>query len=168
MEEIMKCVMCENQKKLKSRDVTVKYKESGLDNVTIHNVQKFVCDVCGEEYLSFGDADKLHQLIAHILVRKKDLLSGKEVRFLRSYLGYSTKVFSRLSRYDASTISRIENDKQQVSPQFDVLIRSLVANKLPDRDYRLHDLWINKSGDSAKRIELSAAKKGWTIFKKAA
>lgn len=160
--------MCENKKNLKREMTTVKYRDCGLDNVTIHNIEKYKCHVCGEEYFQLGDIEKLHQLIATLLVRKQALLNSREVRFLRSYLGYSTQVFSKLTRYNQATISRFENGKQSISLQFDILLRSLVANQLPDRDYDLHDLWIKHEGESTKRIDLASQKNGWAILKSAA
>ena len=50
-----------------------------------------------------------------------------------------------------------------MSKKFEVLIRSLVANMLPDRDYDLHDLWINEGGESYKRIVLNASDGGWSV-----
>lgn len=168
LEEKMKCVMCENKKNLKSEITTVKYRDCGLDNITIHNIEKYKCPVCGEEYFQYGDIEKLHEIIAALLLRKQAVLSGNEIRFLRTYLGYSTQVFSKLTRYNQATISRFENGKQDVSLQFDILLRSLVANRLPDRDYDLHDLWIKQEGESIKRIELAAQKNGWKILKRVA
>jgi putative zinc finger/helix-turn-helix YgiT family protein len=164
----MKCVMCENKRPLKRELVTVKYKDCGLDNITIHKIERFHCIQCGEDYTSFGNTDKLHKIIASILMRKKNPLLGKEIRFLRTYLGYATKVFAKLCRVNDATISRIENGKQTPSGQFDILIRALVASRFPDRDYDLHDLWIKEEGESTQRIELSAQKEGWSIVKSAA
>jgi len=45
----MKCTMCENEKPLKKERITVKYKDCGLDNVTLIGVTYYKCHQCGEE-----------------------------------------------------------------------------------------------------------------------
>jgi putative zinc finger/helix-turn-helix YgiT family protein len=165
MEKKMKCVMCDNNKLLKKQKTTKKYKESGLDNVTLHGVEYYKCDKCGEEYYGYGDQESLHALIARVLILKKELLTGKEVRFLRTYLGYSTTMFASLTCYTVESISRFETNDRDVSDKFDILVRAIVALKLPDpdRDYDLHDLWLNKQGESYNRIELNAKRNGWSV-----
>lgn len=159
----MKCVMCDNPAPLKRRPTTVKYKESGLDNVTLHGVEYHKCDRCGEEYFGYGDMEKLHQLIAGLLIEKKGLLTGKEIRFLRTYLGYSGAVFAKFTDYTPESISRMENGKMDIKKTFDRLVRSLVLDKLPDRDYDLHDLWLQEKGKVLKRISLKAKNENWVV-----
>lgn len=162
----MKCIECDNPKDLSGKAITLKYKECGLDNVTLHGVMNYHCGQCGEDYTGFGDQEKLHALIASVLVRKKGVLQGNEIRFLRTYLGYSGIYFARLTGYTKESISRFENQKKPVEVAFDRLVRSLVVNKLPDRQYDLHDLWINEQGDTYHRIEIDAKKSGgWHLAK---
>ena len=168
MEEIMKCVMCENNKILKSRRITIKYKECGLDNVTLIGLEGFKCSLCGEEYFSYGDQEKLHTLIAQALITKKSRLKADEIRFLRTYLGYSGSYFAKLTGYSKEAVSRFENNKTNPSLSFDRLVRSLVANKLPDRQYNLHDMWLSQKGPSMKRIEINSQKGKWHLANLAA
>ncbi len=159
----MKCIMCDNKQNLKRQAVTVKYKDCGLDNVVLHGVELFRCDRCGESYYGYGDVERLHQLIAGILIRKRALLNGKEIRFLRTYLGYSGTMFAELTGYTKESISRMENGKLTIAKAFDRLVRSLVANRLPDRDYDLQDLWLKEKGQSLKYIELRARNHEWIV-----
>lgn len=159
----MNCIMCENKKQLKRRVVTKKYKESGLDNVVLRGVEHFKCERCGEEYFGFGNLDQLHGLIAKALIYKKGPLRGKEVRFLRTYLGYSGKMFAALTGFTKETLSRFENEKQPISKTFDVLVRTLVVTKLPNRDYDFHDWWLQQKGTDSKRVELEAKGKTWHL-----
>ena len=161
----MTCSMCDNTKGLKGKKVTHKYKESGLDNVTLIGVEHFRCDQCGEEYFSFGLIEELHEAIAHVLLRKKDLLTGSEVRFLRKHLGYSGTMFAKLIGYDDSTLSRLENGAQPITRTFDHLVRFSVASKIPDRNYDLHDLILKGEGVDASRIELTSSARGGWKFK---
>ncbi len=159
----MKCIMCDNKQNLKRQTTTVKYKDCGLDNVTLYGVEFFKCDQCGEIYYGYGDTEKLHSAIAEILILNKDLLSGKEIRFLRTYLGYSGAVFARLTGYTKESISRMENGKQNIVKPFDRLVRYFVSTKLPHRDYDLQDLWLKDEGKSLKRIELKAHNNNWVL-----
>lgn len=159
----MKCVMCENEKNLKKESIKMKYKECGLDNVVLDGVDHFRCDKCGEEFFGFGDQEQLHAIIAETLIKdKKDLLSGKEIRFLRSYLGYSGAVFAKLIGYSKEALSRIENHKSTVTLTFDRLIRSMVASRLPNRDYNLYDMWLKHQGKKLTQICLTQ-KNGWHL-----
>lgn len=164
----MKCIMCSNKMTLKKKTVTVKYKECGLDNVTLRGAERYHCLQCGEEYLNLGNLDELHCLLAHALVLKKGLLNGNEIRFLRTYLGYSTKVFAKLTGYDPATLSRFENSRQPISYPFNILVRSLVANCLPNREYGLHEKWLKNEGKSTRHIEIISNRKKWRIAKHAA
>lgn len=163
----MKCSMCESAKSLKSTAVMHKYKECGLDNVILHGVKESRCEDCGEIYRSFGDVEKLHQLIAFHLVRKADLLTGKEVRFLRKYLGYSGSVFSKLVGYEVEHLSRIENGKAAVQETFDRLVRALVIEKMPDREYNLQDLFLQNRFVKLEWLEFSLSGKDWKLKKTA-
>lgn len=159
----MKCAMCENPKSLKKSRITVKYKDCGLDNVTLVGVRYYKCDRCGEEYFGYGNTEILHKIIAQILLIKSGFLTGKEVRFLRKQLGYSGKMFARLIGYEHETLSRIENDKNPVTPAFDRVVRFAVAERIHDRDYDLHDELL-KGGEKFKRIELVATNQGdWKL-----
>lgn len=163
----MKCSMCENTKTLATSSVTHKYKECGLDSVILHGVKVSKCENCGETYFNFGNVDKLHQLIASYLVKKSDILTGQEIRFLRKYLGYSGTVFAGLVGYEVEHLSRLENGKSPISETFDRLVRTLVMEKIPSRDYSLHDLFIEGKAIKISWLEFSRSGKIWK-FKKSA
>lgn len=159
----MYCTSCDYEKALKGQLVTKKFEESGLDNITLKGVQEFRCPHCGETYLNYGNLEELHQLIAHCLVRKKSVLTGKEVRFLRKHMGYSSTVLAQLVGQELETISRIENGKAKVVPLFDHYIRALVTQKTKDRNYDLHDHILNQTGRDFSRLEAQLKKTGWDV-----
>ncbi len=161
---MMTCAMCDNKKPLKKTKITHKYKECGLDNVTLVGLEYFRCEKCGEEYYGYGNMEKLNEVIANTLIRKKEFLSGFEVRFLRKHLGYSGSMFSKIIGYDGATLSRLEKGAQPVTKAFDRLIRFTVAAKIPDRNYDLHDQILKGEGMELKRIELTAMAHGeWKL-----
>jgi len=159
----MKCVICDNPKALKKKPITMRYKQCGLENVVLHGVERFRCGHCGEEYINFGDQEQLHALIAGTLISKKGLLNGREVKFLRTYLGYSGAMFAKRVGYTKETLSRYENGKVEISKTFDILLRALVATSLPDRDYDLHDQILGEQRKTFKLIELNVKNDKWHL-----
>ena len=163
----MLCTSCTYDKTLKSTRITHKYRESGLDNVTLHGIQYEKCPKCGEEYFGYGDMEQLHALIARVLVSKKMPLTFREAKFLRKFLGLSGSEYAARIDVAHETVSRYETGKLKIPTQYDTLLRALVATKLPDRDYDLHDSILHLKGPVLKRISLSAGDGIWTLKKSA-
>jgi putative zinc finger/helix-turn-helix YgiT family protein len=159
----MYCSTCDNTKALKPVYVTKKFDESGLDNITLKGVMEYKCPKCGETYFGYGNIEQLHELIAQHLIRKRGALTDKEIRFLRKYMGYSSAMLAKLVTVTPETISRIENGKVKINPLFDHFIRALVIEKLPDRNYDLHDHILNDSGEDFSRLEASYKNSNWNV-----
>ncbi len=104
----MRCTMCESKKKLKPEIKNLKYDISGLDNVMIYGVKEYHCDHCGERYLQYGNHDEIDSAIAEALLKKEKSLTGKEIRFLRTWKGYSGQRFANLLNTSAAHLYRIE------------------------------------------------------------
>ena len=164
----MKCTQCNNKSSLQARTINLKYKGCDLDNVTIHNVKMYRCDKCGEEYIQLNNEHKIHEGIAQLLLAKRDLLTGPEIRFLRTFLGYNIQIFARLTGYDPATLSRIEHGKQSITQPFNNYVRSLVAYKIPHCRRDLHELWIKNEGLPVKHIDLLPSGKVWATAIQAA
>lgn len=154
---------------MKTDVIVHRFKESGLDNVILHGVRQHRCSHCGEVLYDFGHLNQLHQLIADTLLRKKELLLGPEIRFLRTYIGYSSEMFARIIGLDKTSLSRIENGRSKISNQVNMSVRFAVAGKMADRDYDLHDFIeaIEKEAlISFKNAEFKASPKGhWQLQK---
>lgn len=167
----MECPSCNSKKEMKSETITHKFKESGLDNVILSGVKSYRCNECGEVVYDFGDLNQLNRIIAEALLRKKGHLSGKEIRFLRSYVGYSSEMFARILGYDKTSWSRIENDRSKISNQVNMAVRWAVAGKLADRDYDVHDLILAMETEDFvdfDKVHLKAsARSGWQMQKSA-
>jgi transcriptional regulator with XRE-family HTH domain len=156
----MKCSMCENDNELTSSSIVYRYKDCGLDNVILHGVKESRCENCGEVYYNFGNIENLHRLITQQLVLKDTPLVGAEIRFLRKFLGYSSATFAKLVGYEIEHLSRIENGRP-VQTVFDHLVKALVLNKLPNRNYDLHDLFLDGKAMSFEWLEFSLKGKDW-------
>jgi transcriptional regulator with XRE-family HTH domain len=59
-------------------------------------------------------------------------LKGAEVRFLRKFLGMNGDEFSNLVDIDRTTLSKWENDQQEIGKHSDRLIRFLAMAKSAD------------------------------------
>jgi putative zinc finger/helix-turn-helix YgiT family protein len=157
--------MCENEKELKTMSITYRYKDCGIDNVILHGVRESRCEECGEVYYNFGNLEVLHRLIAQHLIEKSDLLTGKEIRFLRKFLGYSSAVFSKLVGYEIEHLSRVENGKMPVQKIFDRLVRLMVAKRWPERNYDLQDLFLEGKVMKLDWLEFSLKGNEWKLRK---
>lgn len=104
---------------------TYRYKECGLDNVYLLNMEVRVCDSCGSKVPRLKRMPDLHATIARAIAMQPCPLRGQDIRFLRKQLGHSAKEWARLLRTDASTLSRWENGQQELGTQSDTLIRLL-------------------------------------------
>jgi len=131
----MKCLDC-------NKDMTVAkevyhYTESGLDNVYLHNVEVYRCE-CGEEFASIPAIIKLNSVIGLNLIKKKTYLSGNEIRFLRKNAGLNAKSFAEFIGVNKSTLSRWENNKQDIDKSNDRLVRLVYANMkgIPQEEIR--------------------------------
>jgi putative zinc finger/helix-turn-helix YgiT family protein len=162
MKHKIQCVKCDYQKDLVWKLQKVyKYEESGL-NVTLKNgVHLAACPQCGEQYVSIRQLDSLHAEIEKWLLLKDGLLSGTEVRFLRTRLGFSTKKLATIMGHSYENISKIENGKLPVTKHFDRALRFMVKAKHPDRDYDLHDALYDGDLKKFSRLSLVQDSHGW-------
>ena len=164
----MECFECENPNEFKGHRIVHKYKESGLDYITLSGVEEFKCPHCGAVYLDIPKIKQLNTLIATMILKKEQVLSGAEIRYLRKQLGYSTAQFGRLISYDPKSLSRIENGHQKVTATFDRLVRMAYATGKRDLNYNLHDLLLGE-GIRYRRLELSLQSgEDWEVKKVAA
>src|SRR5689334_12980477 len=120
----MKCDICQRKVIIKIQQ-TYHYKECGLDNVYLKNVGTRVCESCGEKSIRLPRIKELHATIGRAVAMQPCPLRGQDIRFLRKQLGYSAKEWATFLRTDASTLSRWENDQQEIGSQSDALIRLL-------------------------------------------
>jgi putative transcriptional regulator len=164
----MLCPTCESKKPMKAEVITHRFKESGLDHVILHGVKQYSCGVCGEVVFEYGNINQLNMLIADTLLRKNGNLTGKEIRFLRTHVGYSGEMFARMiGLKDKTSLSRIETGRSKVSDQVNMAVRFAVAGKLADRDYDMHNLIEaienEKFVDFSEAAFKSSAKGHWQL-----
>ena len=104
------------------------FRESGLHNVVLKNIEVIKCSHCGNEDPIIHRMADLMKQIAQALVEKPYALTGPEIRFLRKYLGMNGADFASLLHSDKTVLSRWENDQVDVGSKSDLLIRAIVCN----------------------------------------
>jgi putative zinc finger/helix-turn-helix YgiT family protein len=109
----MICDVCRKGEIRTSIQQTYRYKECGLDNVYLLNMEFRVCDACGTNVPRLKRMPEIHATIARAIAMQPSPLRGQDVRFLRKQLGYSAKDWATFLRTDASTLSRWENNQQE-------------------------------------------------------
>jgi putative zinc finger/helix-turn-helix YgiT family protein len=132
-EQAMNCAKCGG--KLRVTGSTHRYTESGLPYVVLHGVQVRKCQECGEEEVAIPNISGLHRCIAAILVARKAALAAMEFRFLRQFLGHSSKDFAKTLGVTPETLSRWEHAGRDIPPVVDRIVRLLVVNTPPRTDY---------------------------------
>jgi DNA-binding transcriptional regulator YiaG len=142
----MKCDVCRKGKIKTIVQQTYRYKECGLDNVYLLNMDIRECDGCRIKVPRLKRMPELHATIARAVAMQPCPLRGQDVRFLRKQLGYSAKEWATFLRTDTSTLSRWENDQQEIGTQSDTLIRLLY--------FRIRD---EKEGTLSKESVATAA-----------
>ena len=98
------------------------YTACGLDNVWLTNgyVEK---NTPYGMAVAVVKADELHELLASDIVKKKALLTGKELRFLRVQMGLSQDGFARIHGVTEQAISLWERQRNKVPVANDRLTR---------------------------------------------
>src|SRR2546425_3135547 len=100
----MKCTECGTQ--MKARRENYRYDECGLRHVTLMGIEVRRCPRCGNYEVSIPHVEKLHRLIARVVIEKTTRFTGEEVRFLRKSLGWSGSDFAKRMGVTDETVSR--------------------------------------------------------------
>lgn len=165
----MKCKKCESPLQ---KIVIQKYNygESGLKNVWLMNIPGLLCKNCDQEMAIIPTPLELHDVIAKaIVLHKASLLSGEEIRFLRTQLGLSQVDFSKKVALTPETMSRIENNKQTVSDDTDRRVRLFYIRHLaePKRSYSLSmdelDKIVSTKTSGSESFKIHYKKNHWEL-----
>jgi putative zinc finger/helix-turn-helix YgiT family protein len=157
--EMITCPTCKREGRIYVGEYH--YKESGLENVWLKGVKIFKCK-CGENFAFIPCAESLNRLIAKILLKKGEQLSGSEIRFLRKHMGLKAKDFANQIGVFNITLCRWEHDKIIPPKSIDLLVRYFYAAemdllelipKIKEIKFRKH-----KKGQKAPRIKLPISK----------
>lgn len=104
------------------------FRESGLNNVVLKNIEIIKCRHCGNQDPIIHRMADIMKQIAQALVEKPFALAGEEIRFLRKYLGMNGATFASFLHTDKTVLSRWENNQVTLGSKSDLLIRAIVSN----------------------------------------
>ena len=147
----MKCDICQANMITKTKQ-TYQYKDCGLDNVYLRNVDLRICESCGEKSIRIPRIKELHATIGRAVAMQPCQLRGQDIRFLRRQLGFSAREWATFLRTDTSTLSRWENDQQVIGIQSDALIRLLYFRIRDEQEGEL-----SRDGVAARAASVNAA-----------
>ncbi|WP_244561810.1 helix-turn-helix domain-containing protein [Mesorhizobium australicum] len=105
------------------------YTESGLLNVYIDGIVAEV-DEEGDEILTIPAVNELHHVIALGIVNHPKGISGDELRFLRSEMGFTQSELALLVHRDKQSIGRWERNEIEIDGTAEALVRRLAVEKL--------------------------------------
>lgn len=119
----MNCPKCGKQTQATIRDY--EYKESGLKNVVLKNITVHKCKACSEILPEIRNINQVHRWIAEYLIKKPGPLTGEEFRFLRKAMRKSAKELAEYLGVSTVTVSRWENNQENLGGQSDRLLRMI-------------------------------------------
>jgi transcriptional regulator with XRE-family HTH domain len=99
-----------------------RYTESGLDNVIISGAGILVDDA-GTEVIKIPNINGLHRVIALGIVTRNGLMSGREMRFLRSEMGMTQAELAKMIHREPLTISRWERGEMDIDANAETVVR---------------------------------------------
>ena len=129
MKKRTKCVACGSKAVVERGDFP--FPESGLSTLVLRGVDVEKCPQCGDSPVIPQPA-KLLREVTRALIAKPARLKGEEVRFLRKRVGRSAKEFAEMLHFTPYTLSRVENGKQQLGMNADLLVRLAVDRLMRD------------------------------------
>ena len=156
------CPIC-NVGELASTKETIKH--PALSSVVLVNVEVLRCPECGEWIQRIPRTEELDRKVAELLIAKPAALDREEFRFLRKWLGLSSKDFGLIISRDVATISRYETGQYVIPQTVDKMLRLLVANHEPVAAYpidKLTQIDFSKTADSV-RPKLRFSGDGWEV-----
>lgn len=159
----MKCIEC-GHPLVRGRE-NRRYEAGGLPQVVLVGVEVRRCRECGAEEVVIPRIEALHRAIARALIGKEARLAAPEIRFLRTYLGWSTADFGSRMGTARETVSRWESGAVPIGGQADRLLRLLVATTAPVKDYSAENLTHIKERrkPTPARLRLTPWREGWRV-----
>lgn len=130
------CDLCGGQTEVLSNQI-YHYKESGLDNVYLENIEVRECKQCKEKSAIIPRIMQVHKLMALAITLSDTPLNGKEVRFIRTELGYKIKDWAKLLKVSDATVVCWEKSSQAIGAQSDALIRLCFIQTIQERNSQL-------------------------------
>lgn len=104
------------------------FKESGLRNLVLRNIEMVRCGHCGNVDTVLHRADHIMRAIAQAVLWKPYRLNGDEIRFLRKHVGLTEDELAEYISVDKTTLSKWENNEDPIGLQSDLFLRAVVMS----------------------------------------
>jgi putative transcriptional regulator len=142
----------------------VPYTGCGLDDIWLSSGYELET-IDGEPTITVRNLDGLIEAIGRFLVRRKKLLTGKEIRFLRQHMDMTQSKLARLLGCDAQQIARYEKGQSRMPGAADRLLRMLVREHLNDPTFVREFLETVDQMDSrlVDKQVFTETSKGWRV-----
>lgn len=92
------------------------------------------CTECDEEEVVFHEISKTHADLAKAIAKKPGTLTPAEVRFLRTFIGWSSRDLAAIMKVTPETVSRWEraDGKYKIGPSSELALRlmALTGNRV--------------------------------------
>jgi putative transcriptional regulator len=141
------------------------YTMCGLDYIYLVNGYE-VHQTPDGEGISIHNAEELHKLISLNIIDHLPVLTGKEIRFLRSRMKMSQFTLGTLLGVDEQTVARWEKGKFDVHPAADRMIRTFYRDFIGEKEdaLKLCELLATLQDlDVRQQVMLEETNKGWEI-----
>ncbi len=136
----------------------------GLRGVTLVDVPVYRCRSCGEYEVEIAHHEALMRVVTRAVLNERGRLVGREIRWLRSRLGWTGVELAQHCGVTPETVSKWENDRTPVSRTADRLLRLLATRDLPAREYPREPLrLVAHQDDSPLRLRLRCTDGGWGL-----
>src|SRR5205085_6028630 len=124
----MQCPKCnEDMERIQGR---YHFVECGLENVYLDRWPIDICVMCGIQMPIGPDPFIFTKVLVKQLVRQKGRLNGESILFLRKAMGLKATELANLLRTSRQEISRWENDRIDISSDYDARLRRLAIDRL--------------------------------------
>ena len=130
----MHCPQCSNPKALRFKRVDFDYSNTcGIPGVTLEEVKKYSCPECHNHFFDLGDARRISDSVANVLLAKP-MLRGGEMRFLRTHcLDKTIFELADLICENPRELTNIEKANRQLPDKTDRDLRDLVLRSRLER-----------------------------------
>jgi len=154
-----RCMQCGTE--MKGARENFRYDASGLDGVTLEAVMVHRCPNCGEYEVEIPRMEELHAALARGVAMKKERLTPKEIRFLRTYLGYSSADFARKLSVSLPTVSRWERQGAplRMKAAIEKLLRVMALLSDAMESYPLEEMATEEPRN--RPVRFHATRVGW-------
>lgn len=158
-----KCLVCGTP--MKGARENFKDNLIGLDGVTLKGVMVYRCPKCGEYEVGIYKISELHRQLAMTVARRREKLGPKEIRFLRKYLGLSSKDFADKMGVDKTTVSKWErvDAPAPMGQPAERLLRLMVMVDKPIEEYPLEETGLVEARPVRMVLEEGKGTQGWRL-----